>query len=60
MFKLLFTVMLMVLFILPQNAEAKSQNVSIDGDHGKLSAILQTPDKLKEFPIVIICHSRCI
>ena len=56
MFKLLFTVMLMVLFILPQTANAKSQNVSIDGDHGKLSAVIQTPDAEKNFPIVIICH----
>ena len=26
------------------------------GDHGKLSAILQTPDNQKSYPLVIICH----
>ena len=56
MFKLFFTLLLAVLFILPQTANAKSQNLSIDGDHGKLSAVLQTPDKLQNFPLVIICH----
>lgn len=37
-------------------AHAQSQNVEIDGDHGKLSAVIQTPDGKKNFPLVIICH----
>ena len=37
-------------------ASAQSQNVEIDGDHGKLSAVIQMPDGKKNFPLVIICH----
>lgn len=35
---------------------AQSQNVTIEGDHGKLAAVLQTPDKAKNYPLVIIMH----
>ena len=56
MFKLFLFFMLAATLFFPQTAAAKSQNLSIDGDHGKLSAILQTPDNLKNFPLVIICH----
>lgn len=28
----------------------------LDGDHGKLSAVLQTPEHLKTYPLVIIAH----
>ena len=35
---------------------AQSKDVEIDGDHGKLSAVVQTPDGKKNFPLVIICH----
>lgn len=45
----------MMLLLMPLTASAQSQDVSIDGDHGKLSAILQTPDA-KTYPLVIICH----
>ncbi|MBR1647842.1 MAG: alpha/beta hydrolase [Selenomonadaceae bacterium] len=47
---------LMVLFLLPLTACANSKNVTIDGDHGKLAAVLQTPAGQKNFPLVIICH----
>ena len=46
----------LVLMLLPLTASAQSQNISIDGDHGKLSAVLQTPDGQKNYPLVIICH----
>ena len=36
--------------------QAKSQDISIDGDHGKLAATLQTPDGKDEYPLVIIMH----
>ena len=49
-----FLIALMILAI-PFTASAQSQTVSIDGDHGKLAAILQTPDK-DEYPLVILCH----
>lgn len=35
---------------------AQSQDVTIDGDHGKLSSILQRPDGKREYPLVIIMH----
>lgn len=54
-FKLLMTLILLVLF-LPLNVSAQSRNISIDGDHGKLAAVLQTPDGLSRYPLVIICH----
>ena len=50
-----FLLALMIL-ILPLNVSAKSQDVTIDGDHGKLAAILQTPDARTNYPLVIICH----
>lgn len=53
MLKFLIALLLMAI---PFTASAQSQDVSIDGDHGKLSAILQTPDGQKNYPLVIICH----
>ena len=35
---------------------AQSRDITIDGDHGKLSATLQTPEGYKEYPLVIIMH----
>ncbi len=35
---------------------AQSQNITIDGDHGKLAAILQTPNRTKNYPLVILMH----
>lgn len=35
---------------------AQSEKVEVEGDHGKLSAIIQTPDGKKNFPLVILCH----
>jgi len=55
MFKLLMTVIFLLMF-LPLNVSAQSRNVEIDGDHGKLAAVVQTPDGKSNFPMVIICH----
>ncbi|MBO5566137.1 MAG: alpha/beta fold hydrolase [Succinivibrio sp.] len=49
---LLFTAM--TLFSL--STMAKTQNIAIDGDHGKLAAVIQTPDDKADYPMVIICH----
>ena len=46
----------LALMMIPLTASAQSQKISIDGDHGKLSAVLQTPDEKKKYPLVIICH----
>lgn len=51
--KFLFALMIL---LMPLTACAHSQNVTIDGDHGKLAAVLQTPAGKKNFPLVIICH----
>ena len=37
-------------------ASAQSEQVTIQGDHGKLAAILQRPDNGKDVPLVILCH----
>ena len=41
-------------------ALAKTQSLMIDGDHGKLAALLQIPNSVEESgskcPVVIICH----
>ena len=52
MLKLLIVLMIL---IMPFKVSAQSQSLMIDGDHGKLAAILQTPAKEK-YPLVIICH----
>ncbi|MBQ4418389.1 MAG: alpha/beta fold hydrolase [Synergistaceae bacterium] len=41
---------------LASQALAGEQALTIDGDHGKLAAILQVPDGKESYPIVIICH----
>ena len=43
-------------FLMMSTASAQVQNVSIDGDHGKLSAVVQIPDNQVNYPLVIICH----
>ena len=54
--KFFMSLLIVVLIIFPLTACAKSQALQIDGDHGKLSAILQTPDDKSPYPLVIICH----
>lgn len=46
----------MICLLLPLQASATSLHVSIDGDHGKLDAVLQTPDQLMKYPLVMIMH----
>ena len=45
-----------ILSILPLSVFAHTQNITIEGDHGKLSAIMQTPDIKGNYPMVIIMH----
>ncbi len=37
-------------------ANSASKQLTIDGDHGKLSAVLQIPDDKAEYPLVMILH----
>ena len=56
MLKIFLSLLLAAFVSLPLTADAKSQSFQIDGDHGKLSAVLQTPDGKSSYPLVIICH----
>ncbi len=38
------------------SAQAATSSVTIDGDHGKLSALVTTPEGKSSYPMVIICH----
>ncbi|WP_251441622.1 alpha/beta hydrolase [Veillonella intestinalis] len=38
------------------NVSAKTVNTTIAGDHGELAAIIQTPDSLENYPMVILMH----
>ena len=49
-------ILLGMLSILPLSVFAQTQNITIDGDHGKLAAIMQTPDNKNSYPMVIIMH----
>ena len=33
-----------------------TKNITLNGNHGKLSAVLQTPKDKKTYPLVIIAH----
>ena len=48
------TTLLIAFFAIP--ALAETQSLFIEGDHGKLAAVLQNPDSNSKCPIVIICH----
>lgn len=36
--------------------QAATQHVTVDGDHGKLAAVIQTPDNETKYPMVMILH----
>ena len=52
----IFAVILLVVVLMSSCAYAKTQPLTLDGDHGKLAAILQTPDGKAKYPAVILCH----
>ena len=56
MLKKFFGIILSASMLFTATAFAQSRDVQIEGDHGKLSATIQTPDNKNNFPIVIICH----
>ena len=45
-----------LMHVCSNSALAQSKNITIDGDHGKLSGVLQTPDTQKNYPLVILMH----
>ncbi len=56
MLKFLFGLILAAIWLLPSVTFAQSRNVWIDGDHGRLSAVIQTPNGQNSYPLVVICH----
>ena len=56
MLKCLITVIAIVLMMFPLTASAATQNLKIDGDHGKLAAVIQRPDNKAKYPMVILLH----
>lgn len=43
-------------FLFATEGKATLRYFTVEGDHGKLSAVLQTPDNKKEYPLVMIFH----
>ncbi len=56
MLKFLFALIMTVVLTVPLTSCAQSRNVTIDGDHGKLSAVIQTPKGKFFYPMVMILH----
>ena len=52
----LLMVWMALLMMKPFAAEARTTALTIPGDHGKLAAIMQTPDNRDTYPMVIIMH----
>ncbi len=55
MFKRLLCELIITTFV-TMNVWANTENLSIDGDHGRLSAVIQTPDNVSQYPLVMILH----
>ncbi|MBO7556491.1 MAG: alpha/beta fold hydrolase [Alphaproteobacteria bacterium] len=49
-------VFVVIIFAVAFNLYNTSKEIIINGDHGKLSAVLQTPDDRAEYPLVMILH----
>ena len=43
-------------FLFATEGKAALRYFTVEGDHGKLSAVLQTPNNEKEYPLVMIFH----
>ena len=56
MLKRVLTALMIMCVAFASCAMAAEKALMIDGDHGKLAAILQVPDGKDNFDIVIICH----
>ena len=56
MLKIFMGLILAAVMMIPSLTSAQSQSVWIDGDHGKLSAVIQTPDGKATYPMVMILH----
>lgn len=41
------------------SANAKTELITVQGDHGKLDVKIQTPDASAKCPLLILCHGFC-
>ena len=51
-----FGLLLFISFLSTTESKAALRSFVVDGDHGKLSAVLQTPDNKEKYPLVMIFH----
>ena len=51
-----FFLVFILCLALPTTVFAANKHVSIEGDHGKLAAIIQYPDNSSEYPMVMLLH----
>ena len=56
MIKRLLNLFILIFIFLPLNLNAESKKVTVQGDHGKLSCILQLPKEKKEYPLAMLYH----
>ena len=57
MLKFFLSLVLALIVALPlTKASAATQNLTIQGDHGKLAAVIQRPDGKATYPMVILLH----
>lgn len=54
--KKIFLLIISAIFLFGCAASSVQKKFTIDGDHGKLSVILEIPKKEKEYPLVMILH----
>ena len=54
--KRLMGVALAACMMLPLAASAQTQELMIDGDHGKLATVIQRPDRAAKYPMVMLLH----
>ena len=52
----LLALLLAACAMLPLTANAATQTLKVDGDHGKLAAVIQRPDGQKQYPMVMLLH----
>ena len=54
--KLFLCIALITVIIFPLKTDAKTEELKIDGHHGKLAAVMQIPDNKKNYDVVILFH----
>ena len=52
----LLALLLAACAMLPLTANASTQTLKVDGDHGKLAAVIQRPDEQKQYPMFMLLH----